>query len=236
MKFDYNKILEARKNRKQRKSDPFSIFSERYFLIIDLLDKIHKKVRNKYLLQEAKNQTIIAIVSAFEIYFKDLVLSLLEKKLIKEEDVIDKEDKINLFDLKEILKNKMTIAELIVWQYDFGNLFGIQRFFSNGFNLDFISELKKTAFRIRKKGSWLSFTQIPIENKINDDLYLDNDFYGNIQRVLNIRNNIVHDFNPKFNLTKREVNGLTGNILDFILFVDIYLSEYLIPKKKKEIR
>lgn len=229
MKFNYDVILRARKSRKSRKADPFTGFIDKFFIINDLFEKMHRKTKNKEILQECRGQDIIGVVSALEVYFKDVALLLLEKGYLKEEDVIDKEMKVDLLEVKEIIESKIKICELVLWQYDFSNLSHLERFFSRGFKITFMTELKKIAFKIdEKKG----FLPIEIDKKVKDDLYLDKDFYVNIERILNIRNNLVHDFDPKFKLTKKDVEEFNSNIFEFVFFVDTFVFSYLIPKIK----
>jgi len=230
MKFNYDVILQARKSRKSRKSDPFTGFTDKFFNITDLFDKIHKKIKSKYILQECRGQDIIGAVSALEVYFKDLALLLLEKGYLKEEDVIDKDMKIDLLEAKEIIESKIKICELVLWQYDFSNLSHLEKFFSKGFKITFMDELKNIAFKIDKK---MGFLPIEIDKKTRDDLYLDKDFYVNIQNILNVRNNLVHDFDPRFKLTKKDVEEFNSNIFEFVFFVDTFVFSYLIPKIKQ---
>jgi len=235
MKPNYEKILQARKSRRSRK-DPFIAFINKISTLDNLFKMVHKKTKNKNIIQECRGQIVIGLVSALEVYFKDIALLLLENCHVHEKDVMDKDMKVDLIELREMINRKITLPELVLWQYDFSYLPDLQKFFSNGFKIDFMSELKKSAFEIDEKKGFIPI-KIHKETKYDEFsdkyFYLDKDFYRNIQDVLNVRNTLVHDFDPKFKLTKGEVEKFGSNIFGFVFFIDTFISNLCAQRKRK---
>jgi len=123
-------ILENIKARKTRSRVPLFFFIEKIEIADKLLEKIHKKISSKRLLQEARKQYIISIVTASEVYFKDKLVWLIDKKKIDCSKFFDKEKLYTHSDIKTIIDKKITIGDLIASTFNFQNINGIEKAFS----------------------------------------------------------------------------------------------------------
>lgn len=225
-RFDYEKILESRKSRAARKKIPFDNFLEKYNSVTNLFDEVHKKFRKNELLQECRKQDIIGIMTAFEVYFKDVISYLIQKQKLDVNRLFVKEDQIRILDLENIIKAKIKLSDLIHLKYNFMKLSDIDQIFRRTLNIQIFEQLKKFSFRIDKTG----FHSIKITERRKDDFYLDKDYYAGIEALIRKRNSFVHDTNPALKISKADVEAANESIFEFVFFFDIFLYFYFKEK------
>ena len=97
-------------------------------------------IRASKVISEAKNQHIISIISGLEIFFTDLFIDLIDEYKF---EYTQFNVKLDLLDLSEILKKKLTIGQIISEQFNFQNLDKINKAFSTLLNISFIEALKQ---------------------------------------------------------------------------------------------
>lgn len=218
MKKDLGIILAARKARKKRSNIPIEFFMDKYLNADDLLITIDKKIKRKDLKYEARKQYIISLVTAFEVYFKEAFILLIDEKRL---DISKIKTLFNRkYDFEEVLlinKKRISAGELAASQFNFQELESIQKAFSSLLGRDFISELKR--YR------WI------YGDRKNEFIQLDKDFYIKLERILNLRHNFTHDINFKDFISKKEIKDISSNLFTFVSLVNFFLSDYFLENE-----
>lgn len=213
-------ILESRRNRRKRSSVPLFFFLDKYRDADDLLIQIHKNIKNRRLLQEARKQHVISLVTALETYFRDTIIWLINKKKVNISNLVSKVDKkFNIAEIDIIHKERISSGELIATQFNFQNLKIIDELFSLVFQVNFFRMVKQYKFYYADKKT--------------DFIQLDDDFYSDLENLLKLRHNFTHDINFKDRLNLNTVRNLSNNLIMFINFVDFLITNLLSEKKRR---
>lgn len=216
---DINLILERRDNQKTRSKFPIDNFMDKWADVSNLLDKIHQKIYNKNLIQEARGQFIVSIVTALEVFLRDsLILLISEYKLDYTKLAKKKADTYNLEKIEFIIKNNITIAELIVDYCNFQNLKGINECFSLLLGFDLFKEFKDYKWIYDKKDP-KGYVQMT-------------NFYPKIDRLLRLRHSITHDLNFNRKINKRDLDDMEIELVNFANILTFFLDD-LVNKKLK---
>lgn len=208
-------ILEKRRNRRKRSRVPINNFITKWLNASDLLEKIHKKIRARELIQEARRQYIISLVTGLEVFLKDAFVQLIDKYNFDYEPLVKKKSyPISLIDMQYIIKHKVTMGEMIAEQFNFQNLDSIQDAFSSLLGFDFFSALKK-------------YKWIFDDKKPDGYLQLAIDFYIKIDRLIKLRHSFAHDVNFKKKLTMNEITKLDIELLTFANLLDFFIEDLI---------
>lgn len=222
-RFDYENILESRKSREARSKLPWNNFLKKYFLVTDLFDSIHKKFKDKDFLQESRKQDVIGLVTALEVYFKDIILYLIRKQKVDVSKLFDDDDQVKILDLENIIKANITIPDLLHLKYNFMKLSDIDTIFRRALNIKIFDELKKFTFRIDNKRGLIP---VKFSNRKKDDFFIDADYYKGIDGLIKKRNSFIHDTNPKLKISKADIEAANESIFEFVMFLDTFLDLY----------
>ena len=215
-------VLEKRKSRKGRSKLPIDTFVDKWGNAKDLLEEINKKIHSKELLQEARSQYVISLVTGLEVFLKDTFIDLIDQydfgltELAKKKHI-----NFDFIEIDYILKNKISMGELIVEYYNFQNLHGIQAAFSSLFEFDFFTELKRYKWYFDRKDPQ-GFVQV------------SKNFYPKINRLIKLRHNFVHDINPEINLKTHEIEDMHTELIVFASMIAFFIEELLANKLKQK--
>lgn len=189
------RLLEKRGLRANRDNYPFeNLFEkiERARLVLAHTGGIKGQNANK-IKSEARRQFVVSLITALEVYLGDIVLELIDTQKVKYSENILKSagKKFNIIEIDEILKNKITVGELICDQINFQNLDWTLSFLTDLFDEDFAKLLETKKFVYTNKQ----------ERKIT--LSLRKGFKKRLARIFELRHNYVHDisFNNTPSLT-----------------------------------
>lgn len=217
-----NKITAIRENKKTRDARPFNNFMEIINRSESLLSEIKKKITDETLLQEAMLQYVIVDITALEIYFKDLFSIIFE--LCDDEDILNR--CINLIDkkfsFKELLlinKNQMKPEEILLTLLNFQNIGDIDKAFSAITNMKIFNDLKNREFHTGGPKN-LSFK-------------LPDDYYSLLNQYIELRHNLVHDFNTNFSIVDAKLQIYHANMLYVIVAIDLLIHKEFIEKNLK---
>jgi len=211
-------LLERRKNRKTRSKFPIESFIDKWSNSSNLSEKIHKKIHDRNLIQEARNQFIMSIITALEVFLRDSLLFLIDEyKLDYTKLAKKKADTYSLEKIEFITKNKITIGELIVDYCNFQNLGGINECFSLLFGFNLFEEVKQYKWVYDEKDPQ-GFMQV-------SNFYL-------IDRLLKLRHNITHDLDFKRKINKRDLDEMENELVTFANILSFFFED-LIEKKLK---
>lgn len=215
----FSKIIKSKINRIGRGKNPSEAVIEKLFDSSDLIEAIHKKIKGRKLLQEARKQFVINSITSMEVLLKDCFIDLLEfdKLADKFPEYCDKNFSLEDFDYfedKDILN-----SEVISSYYNFQNLYEINKAFSKALDVNFFDELKDHKF-------WY-------DKKIKKGFLKLGDFYTKLDKLINLRHDFVHDINFDFKIYKREIDQISHFCMTFMLILEDYISDKIDSLKKK---
>ena len=214
------RILERRYSKKTRSKFPIEDFIDKWTNASGLLEKVHKKIHTKNLIQEARGQFIVSMVTALEVFLRDSLISLIDKyKLDYTKLAKKKAESCDLEKIEFIIKNNITIGELIVEYCKFQNLKEIEECFSLLFGFSLFKELKEYKWVYDKKNP-KGFIQI------------SSDFYPKLDNLLKLRHSITHDLNFKRIINKRNLDEMEDELVTFVNLL-CFLFDDLVNKKLK---
>lgn len=224
----YSMIIKQRENRQKRDLRPFNNFINKFWRSEKLLKAVTKSIKDKECLNEALYHMVISDCTAFEIYFKDIFTVMFKMCDNQKELLIKFNKKLDnrKFDIEDLVKVKyenFEVYEIIAGNQNFQNLKSINKFFSIVLDKDFCDGFNNRIFQTVVQKT-IPFT-------------LPDDWYPKIQRYLDLRHNLIHDFNPQLKLNKKNIEKLHSNLSIFIVAADIYLHEdYIEPNLKDEFK
>ena len=214
--------LKARKHRKGRSKVPIHSFLDKFFICEDLVKSINRKIPNKKLKQESRKQYVIGLVTAFEVYFKDTLFSLIKKGKIDISKLIEKKEKIfNFLDVKYIIEKDISIQGLIVYSYNLQRLDIIDDVFSKVFGFNFLDELEKYKWYYKEKDK-------------RHYISVGKNFRKNLTKLLDLRHSFVHETNFKYNLKMKELEYLSGELLIIVTLIKFLIDDFLGSPLRKE--
>jgi len=219
------KIKEQEKSRQTRSARPFVNFMKK----VDTANKLYKEIRTKIneieLVKEAKNQFIIVLITAFEVYFRDLfkvVFKLCNNEKVYEGCLrINIDQKFTLKDLIHIYKDDLKIEDIILQCVNFQNMYSVDEVFSALVNKKVIAELSVGEF----------VTGGP--KKLN--ISLPRDWFKEINELLDLRHKTVHDINFLIEIDDKRIEKFLNYLYIFITIFDIYIHRGFIEPNLREV-
>ena len=201
----YAKILKTKINRKNRSKDPLDNAIAKLFDASDLLEEIHKKIKDRRMIQEARKQFIITSVTSIEVLLREYFIQLLDLEIVinKFSEQLNKKD-FSIEEMEFINENHISKSELIADSYNFQNLSEINKIFSDALSTNFFKDLKDYEFWFDKKNKKKGFFKL-------------GDFYEDLDWLINSRHDFVHDINYKVKLPKKEVDDINLFCVKFAL-------------------
>ena len=209
-------ILKERHNRDSRFNSPFESHYEKVTRADKLLEEIEKNIKSRHCIQEARKQFITSYVTAFEVYFKDSLIYLLKifgNTKISEHIKI----KFEMDEVERIIKEKISMNEVIASYFNFQDLSQIDKAFSSILEVSFFEELKTRKFYVSERLR---------------DFKLHKNFYKEIKSFINMRHDFVHDINFNKNITRAQLDRYIGILSFFIIGADIFIDKEVIKNKK----
>jgi len=215
----YRRIKQQRKNKDSRDIVPYLNYLQKNRRSERLLKNVRRSIKDKASLKEALIQFIIADVTAFEVYFRDLfhasfTFCLDEREFFtKCEKLVDK--KFDFQDLVIISYDQIELCDIIIEHQKFQNLSNLDKIFSTVIKENFFNSLNNREFEIKSS----EHDKHPIIFK------LEPNWYKNLDEYLRLRHNLTHDFNPKLKINPERIDELHGIMSDVIIAADIVFRE-----------
>lgn len=179
---DYEKLIQARANRQSRAGKPFSTFFESIKQATDAADAIVSggfAPEFKPLMERA---VVICTVTAVEVYFRDMldaVFRFCSPDFFRSKLKFLHPDKYEIDDLLAVYEHRIHPLELVSWSQSFQNTQRIDRVFSKLLGRSFWTEV-------------LSM-QVRVAEKPETETSFDHSGFEALQRVFNLRHELVHD-------------------------------------------
>lgn len=216
MKRELEIILDRRDNRSGRGNDPLSNFWEKIYRGVLLVD-FAEKSKSKRIKSESRRQFIIILVTAFEVYVSDLIAELIEKKRINIEKLaVLPKDNYSLLEVANIIKNKITISEVVCSVINFQNLKVLNNLLTDIFKLkvDFLNYLKIHNF------AYLN------ESNKRAVINFKPSFKEDVERIFDDRHNFIHDISFKNTPTYKYLDFARRLIIDFTFSIEILANKF----------
>jgi hypothetical protein len=200
--------------RRSRSSIPWNVYHKKIEYIQNIIEKTKKKIKDKRILEEIRKQQIVSLVTALEVYLRDMFIFIIDEKNIKTDKILDsKKENLSLLDViryHNLLKEKeWKPAELLANKYNFQNLQSIESAYRELLNINVLTELKG----------------YKVKDKAGKTYKLDKDYNDKIKKILELRHSITHDINFRKKISYDRLVEIFNYLHFFVDTFDIYLEE-----------
>jgi len=219
-KMDFSKLERLCEYRRKRSSVPWNFYHKKIYYISDIIEETDKRIKNERTLEAIREQQVVSLVTALEVYLREMFIYVIDEKNIKSDRLLDSINK-NLSLLEVItLHKKMVIkkwkqAELLANEFNFQDLNKVKEAYGKLLHLDLFSQLKK-------------YKKTTKDGKPHQ---LDKDFEKKIEKILRLRHDIIHDINFRSKVSYNELIDMYNCLHFFVDIFDSYLQEKFIEKR-----
>jgi hypothetical protein len=228
--FNVEKVLLQRALRKTRSESAFENFLSQLELIEELYVDIEQNISSPILVQQARKQAIISLVSALEVFFKDTLKNAYDSNVFEDSELLHNIHKhFYLNDIENIIKHKISVGELLASLFTFHSLRSINKVFSGLIGRNFFNQVNQFEFEIEVE-------QEKNHNGIKKTTILQEDYkvYQRMQQLYSLRPFITHDQPEKSTISEYQVQNFIGTANLFAFVTDNYLKELIQYKLKKQ--
>lgn len=228
--FNVEKVLLQRALRKTRGKNAFENFLSQMELIEELYVDVEQNISSPRLVQQARKQAIISLVSALEVFFKDTLKNTYDSGAFEDSQLLRNIPKhFFLNDIENIIKHKVSVGELLASIFTFHSLRSINKVFSGLIGMNFFNQINRFEFEIEVE-----------EEKKHDDikkttiLHEDYKVYQRMEELYSLRPFITHDQPEKSIISEYQVQNFLGTANLFAFVTDNYLKELIQQNLKKQ--
>ena len=222
---DINKINKNRDARNSRHPRPFATFMDISQATTNAMEEIATLELSVNTKNTLKNNQIINMVTAVEVYFRDMIDAIFrmcdrdvfDSKLRK---LHDKNYKID--EVIAIYENKIHPLELISASHSFQNTENINKVFSTLTDDRFIAKLLKLKWKM--SGS---------EDKDAHQLYKQD--VDNLQELFEIRHFLIHNPHKTESISQEKFEELINSMYGFIMAADLFFTQFINSNSKLKI-
>lgn len=218
------RALELRASAPLKERRPDRLFTKRLQEPREILRLVEKQEDGSELKLEARRQYVVALATAFEVYWREFFRFSLDRYRPSEETVSHlTKISVTLADVGAILGRKLTFGELISCAYSFRGPEALNSTASAILRFDAFSEFRERRFEIRvipdrrhKK---------PLRKKwIRSGAEVLKAALPQLSRCFSIRNEVVHNMGTKFKLTQQDMFEIEGQTSTFDVFFSLFLE------------
>lgn len=236
------KIVERRELKERTK--PLKVFEDRMKDSMALEGAILSKKLGENLINEAKNQMIVVMVTCYEAYLRDIFNIIVDEELVPLDRLFKikqlKDLKFNLKEVEFIRKKGIKISEIVCNYINFQNFNQMKQAFS------IIDIDKEFSRKIRSKSNTIPPPEMRIKNSFSKEEIEEvasewaNEFFkqfaknkktfnlkqlhSSLNFLLQVRHLIVHE-NIKFKIDQDEILHFTSAIYEFVMILDDIVQE-----------
>lgn len=228
--FNVEKVLLQRALRKTRSSSAFENFMSQLELIEELNVDIEQNITSTRLVQQARKQAIISLVSALEVFFKDTLKNTYDSGAFENSQLLrDIPKHFFLNDIENIIKYKISVGELLASIFTFHSLRSINKVFSGLIGKNFFTQINQFKFEVE-------FEKEENHDDVKETTLRHEDYkiYQKIEELYSLRPFITHDQPEKSMISEFQVQNYLSAANLFTFVVDNYLKE-LIQNNLKEL-
>ena len=179
---DHEKLIQARANRRSRAGKPFTTFFEAIKQATGAADAIVSGAFAPEFTPLMERAVVICTVTAVEVYFRDMLdafFRFCSPDFFRPKLKFLHPDKYEIDDLLAVYEHRIHPLELVSWGQSFQNIQRIDRVFSKLLGSSFWTEVLSMQVRVAEKPE----TQTSFDHSGLEAL----------QRVFNLRHELVHD-------------------------------------------
>lgn len=228
--FNVEKVLLQRALRKTRGGSAFENFMSQLELIEELYVDNEQHISSPRLVQQARKQAIISLVSALEVFFKDTLKNTYDSGAFGNSQLLRSIPKhFFLNDIENIINHAISVGELLASIFTFHSLSSINKVFSGLIGTNFFTQINQFTFEVEfeKEESHDDVKKTTIRNE-------DYKIYQKIEELYSLRPFITHDQPEKSIISEFQVQNYLSAANLFTFVVDNYLKE-LIQRNLKEL-
>lgn len=223
-RFNADKILLQRALRNTRSHSAINNFLKQLELIEDLYVEIEKNIDSPLLIQQARKQLVISLVSALEVYFKDILKVSYDSGAFKGSILLKKIPKRFYFnDIEKILDHKISLGELLASVFTFQNLQSINKVFSELIGKNLFQEINQFQFELESP----THSDPSVYGQKTTILNEDKKVYHRIQELYSLRPFITHDQLEKSAISEFQVQNFLSASCLFAVVIDTYLNQLI---------
>lgn len=223
------KFLEREKTFYEKRSnvDPISIFHKKVAESVKLVTFVERKSKISSVKLNARKNYVINLVTAAEVYFKDLVKILPEFQEVKRDlsglrRLLD--EKITIWDAFQLFKNKkvgksIKIGNIISVSFSFQNLEQIDFVFSQILLIKFLDKVEEHKRRLNEiEQDFFKVKTLCLKSNLPQ-------WRRTIADLFNARHDIVHEVCFVDKLSYKQISRFWCNIVCFIYAVDYFIRD-----------
>lgn len=229
-RFNIEKVLLQRALRNTRSDSAFENFMSQLELIEELYVDVEQNISSQRLVQQARKQAIISLVSALEVFLKDTLKTAYDSGAFKNSQLLRNIPKhFFLNDIENIINHNISIGELLASLFTFHSLRSINKVFSGLIGKNFFTQINQFTFEVEFE-----------KDEIHDDVkkttirHEDYKIYQKIEELYSLRPFITHDQPEKSIISEFQVQNYLSAANLFAFVIDNYLKE-LIQNNLKEL-
>lgn len=222
-RFNIEKVLLQRALRKTRSGSAFENFMSQLELIEELYVDVEQNISSPRLVQQARKQAIISLVSALEVFFKDTLKNTYDSGAFENSQLLRNIPKhFFLNDIENIIKHGISVGELLASIFTFHSLHSINKVFSGLIGKNFFTQINEFKFEVEFE-----------EEKNHDDVkettirHEDYKIYQKIEELYSLRPFITHDQPEKSIISEFQVQNYLSAANLFAFVIDNYLKELI---------
>jgi hypothetical protein len=171
-----------------------------------LLEFIEDKTQRKELIQEARKNYIVALATAFEVFWREFIREAVDSTDIKKAKLSKRKFSFN--EITEILGHKLTLGELVASIENYQGIEPLQEVSQEIFGFDFLGCLSKDEIEVFENDE--PVLKIKGEEILKGKTYIEQGF--------EMRHQIVHDAGSGLNISKNQVNKIERFMGLFCIF------------------
>jgi hypothetical protein len=222
------KIEDMLKEIKNQDDNLFSYLESQNEYIIhdsrDVLNLVLKNTENKELIEIAKVNHIINLVRALENDLKYMFALFIDELNFPYEKIAEKiSRKLEFSEILPLINQEIKMGELLTYFFNFQNLDEIQKLYSNLFQVpSFFEYMKKNIGMDEIAKSIISqIEQDADKESMRKYIYLDDNLRRDLDELISIRHNYVHNTKKKVNLDMKKIFHFESLVIRFLTNVSV---------------
>jgi len=222
-----DKALELRNIYNYKTREPMKTFSKRVSLaqqVLFLVEKYGTPVQK----QEGRRLFMVAVAAGFELYWRDLIRTLIDSKNITIQSLPNISNiHFSLTDIGQIIGKKLTLGELVSCSYTFQNTEVVNISLSSILKIDAFKEFSNKKYRLVEvvKKSVTKKHRPPVNIIIRGIDILKR--IKDINKCFEIRHATVHDTGSMHRISLKRAMKISGSVRMFNMFFEMYVYNHI---------
>lgn len=223
-RFSADRLLLQRALRNTRSQSPVENFLKQQELIEDLYFEIEKNIDSEELVQQARRQVVISLVSALEVYFKDTLKQSYDSGVFKNSFLLKKIRKRFYFnDIENIIDNKVSLGELLASVFTFQSLSSVNKVFSQLIGRNMFNQINTFEFELQVEETDGHSHPGQKTTILNEDRKV----YRRIDELYSLRPFLTHDQLERSEISEFQIQNFLGASCLLVVVIDNYLRELI---------